>query len=136
MIEQPYNLALVILSVVIATIGAYVAIEIAQHVRDSGDRRRVLWSTGGALALGLAIWSMHFTGMEGMRTSVAISYDPRVVAASIAVAIIVSFAALALTRNLIETGPTKRAPLKKAAASLLMGSAVAGMHYTGMAAAH
>ena len=199
MIEQPYNLALVILSVVIATIGAYVAIEIAQHVRDSGDRRRVLWSTGGALALGLAIWSMHFvgmlalrlpvlvwydallifvsivaavggcaiafvifnrptvnawqlalasifmglaiasmhyTGMEGMRTSVAITYDPRVVTASIAVAIIVSFAALALTRNLIETGPTKRAPLKKAAASLLMGFAVAGMHYTGMAAAH
>ena len=199
MIEQPYNLALVVLSVVIATIGAYVAIEIAQHVRDSGDRRRVLWSTGGALALGLASWSMHFvgmlalrlpvlvwydallifvsivaavggcaiafvifnrptvnawqlalasifmglaissmhyTGMEGMRTSVAISYDPRVVAASIAIAIMVSFAALALTRNLIETGPTKRAPLKKAAASLLMGSAVAGMHYTGMAAAH
>jgi PAS domain S-box-containing protein len=199
MIEQSYNVALVILSVVVATIGAYVAIEIAQHVRASGDRRRILWSGGGALALGLGIWSMHFvgmlalrlpvlvwydallivvsivaavggcaiafiifnrpavrswqlglaaifmglaiasmhyTGMAGMQTSAHISYDPLVVAASVAVAIIVSFAALALTRNLIEATTDQRAGFKKTGASLLMGSAVAGMHYTGMAAAH
>jgi len=199
MIEKSYDFALVILSVVVATIGAYVAIELAQHVRVSGVRRRILWSTGGALALGVGIWSMHFvgmlalrlpvlvwydallifvsmvaavggcaiafiifnrptvnswllalasifmglaiasmhyTGMAGMRTSAHISYDPLVVGASIAVAIIVSFAALALTRNLIETSSKKRAWLKKAGASLLLGSAVAGMHYTGMAAQH
>jgi PAS domain S-box-containing protein len=62
-------------------------------------------------------------------------YDPVIFAASIAVAIIVSFAALALTRNLLETSSEPRAWLKKAGASLLMGFAVAGMHYTGMAAA-
>ena len=199
MIEKSYDFALVILSVVVPTIGAYVAIEIAQHVRASGDRQRILWSIGGAMALGLGIWSMHFvgmlalrlpvlvwydallivvsmvaavggcaiafiifnrptvnswllalasifmglaiasmhyTGMAGMRTSARISYDPLVVGASVAVAIIVSFAALALTRNLIETSSGKRAWLKKAGASLLLGSAVAGMHYTGMAAQH
>ncbi|HMG95301.1 MAG TPA: MHYT domain-containing protein, partial [Gemmatimonadaceae bacterium] len=199
MIEKSYDFALVILSVVVATIGAYVAIELAQYVRVSGVRRRILWSTGGALALGVGIWSMHFvgmlalrlpvlvwydallifvsivaavggcaiafiifnrptvnswllalasifmglamasmhyTGMAGMRTSAHISYDPLLVGASVAVAIIVSFAALALTRNLIETSSKKRAWLKKAGASLLLGSAVAGMHYTGMAAQH
>ena len=199
MIEKSYDFALVILSVVVPTIGAYVAIEIAQHVRASGDRQRILWSIGGAMALGLGIWSMHFvgmlalrlpvlvwydallivvsivaavggcaiafiifnrptvnswllalasifmglaiasmhyTGMAGMRTSARISYDPLVVGASVAVAIIVSFAALALTRNLIETSSGKRAWLKKAGASLLLGSAVAGMHYTGMAGQH
>jgi len=199
MIEKSYDFALVILSVVVATIGGYVAIEIAQHVRVSGVRRRILWSIGGALALGVGIWSMHFvgmlalrlpvlvwydallifvsivaavggcaiafiifnrptvnswllalasifmglaiasmhyTGMAGMRTSAHISYDPLIVGASVAVAIIVSFAALVLTRNLIETSSKKRAWLKKAAASLLLGSAVAGMHYTGMAAQH
>jgi len=199
MIEKSYDFALVILSVVVPTIGAYVAIEIAQHVRASGDRQRILWSIGGAMALGLGIWSMHFvgmlalrlpvlvwydallivvsivaavggcaiafiifnrptvnswllalasifmglaiasmhyTGMAGMRTSAHISYDPLIVGASVAVAIIVSFAALALTRNLIETSSKKRAWLKKAGASLLLGFAVAGMHYTGMAAQH
>ena len=199
MIEKSYSLALVILSVAVATVGAYVAIEIAQRVRATGGRRRFVWTCGGALAMGLGIWSMHFVGMlalhlrnaiwydavliglsivaavvgcaiafiifnrptvswwllglaslfmgsaiagmhyigmAGMRMNAHVVYDPLVVAASIAVAISVSFAALALTRNLIDTGSEPGAWLKKMGASLLMGSAVAGMHYTGMAAAH
>ncbi len=199
MIEKSYSFGLVILSVVVATTGAYVAIEIAQRVRAAGGRRRILWTCGGALAMGLGIWSMHFvgmlalhlpvlvwydallifasvvaavvgcaiafiifnratvswwllalasvfmgfaiagmhyTGMAGMRMSGHVIYDPLIVVASVGVAITVAFAALALTRNLIETGPESGAWLKKAGASLLMGFAVAGMHYTGMAAAH
>jgi PAS domain S-box-containing protein len=199
MIEKSYSLALVILSVAVATVGAYVAIEIAQRVRATGGRRRFVWTCGGALAMGLGIWSMHFVGMlalhlrvfvwydavliflsivaavvgctiafvifnrakvswwllglaslfmgsaiagmhyigmAGMRMNGHVVYDPLVVAASIAVAITVSFAALAVTRNLIDTGSEPGAWLKKMGASLLMGSAVAGMHYTGMAAAH
>ncbi|MDP9202410.1 MAG: ATP-binding protein [Gemmatimonadota bacterium] len=200
MIETSYSFGLVVLSVVVATIGAYVAVEIAQRVRAAeGRRRRILWTCGGALALGLGIWSMHFvgmlalhlpvlvwydallifvsvvaavggctiaflifnratvswwllalasvfmgsaiagmhyTGMAGIRMSGHVIYDPLIVAASVGVAITVSFAALALTRNLIETGTEPGAWIKKAGASLLMGFAVAGMHYTGMAAAH
>ena len=198
MMEKSYSLGLVILSVLVAAIGAYVAIEIAQRVRSSGRRRGLLWTCGGALAMGLAIWSMHFvgmlalhlpvaawydaplaigsagaavvgcaiaflifnrarvsgwllavasvfmgaaiagmhyTGMAGMRTGGQITYDPVIVAASIAVAVIVSFAALALTRNLLKSGSESRAPSKKIGASVLLGSAVTGMHYTGMAAA-
>jgi PAS domain S-box-containing protein len=196
MIEHSYNSALVFLSVVVATLGAYVAIEIAQRVHAAGSRRRFVWTCGGALAMGLGIWSMHFVGMlalqlpalvwydallifasivaavagcsvafiifnrasvnpwllglasvfmgsaiagmhyigmAGMRISVV--YDPRIVAASIAVAIAVSFAALGLTRNLLDTSAAPHARLKKAGASLLLGFAVTGMHYTGMAAA-
>jgi PAS domain S-box-containing protein len=198
MTEHSYSIALVILSVVVATIGAYVAIEIARRARAAEGRPRLLWTCGGALAMGLGIWSMHFvgmlalhihspvwydvlltlasagaavlgciiafsifnrptvnswlltlasifmgfaiagmhyTGMAAMRISGHILYDPLIVAASVGVAIIGSFAALALTRNLIESGSAPRAWLKKAGASLLMGFAVAGMHYTGMAAA-
>jgi PAS domain S-box-containing protein len=198
MIEKSYSFGLVVLSVVVATFGAYVAVEIAQRVRAGARRRRILWTSGGALALGLGIWSMHFVGMlalqlpvlvwydalrifasavaavvgcaiafiifnratvsswllglasvfmgcaiagmhyigmAGMRMSGHVIYDPRIVAASIGVAITVSFAALALTRNVIETESEPGAWFKKAGASLLMGFAVAGMHYTGMAAA-
>ena len=199
MIEKSYSLVLVILSIVVATLGAYVAVEIAQRVRAAEGRRRILWSYGGALAFGLGIWSVHFVGMlalhlpvlvwydallifvsivaavigctiafiifnratvrwwqltlaslfmglaiagvhyigmAGMRLSEDVVYDPLIVAASVGVAIIGSFAALALTRNLIETASEPKAWLKKAGASLVMGSAVAGMHYTAMAAAH
>lgn len=199
MIEQSYSPALVILSVLIATIGAYVAVEIAQRVRAAERRRRAFWVSGGALAMGLGIWSMHFvgmlalhlpvliwydvplllssavaaavgcaiafaifnraavqswllalasvfmgaaiagmhyTGMAAMRMSSKVTYDPLIVAASVGVAIIGSFAALALTRNLIQVKSESGASLRKSGAALLMGFAVAGMHYTGMAAAH
>jgi PAS domain S-box-containing protein len=78
---------------------------------------------------------MHYIGMAGMRMSSHVAYDAYIVAASVAVAIIVSFVALTLIRNLLETHSQPRAWLKKISASLLMGFAVAGMHYTGMAAA-
>jgi PAS domain S-box-containing protein len=199
MTAHSYSLALVVLSVVVATLGAYVAVEIAQRIRAVGTRRRILWTGGGALALGLGIWSMHFVGMlalqipvlvwydallifasvlaavagcaiafiifnratvrwwllvpasvfmgsaiagmhyigmASIRMSGQMIYDPLIVAASVGVAIIVSFAALALTRNLIETASESGGWLKKAGASLLLGSAIAGMHYTGMAAAN
>jgi len=199
MIDKSYSFALVILSVAVATLAGYVAVEIAQRVRAAEGRRRALWICSGALALGLGIWSMHFVGMlalqlpvliwydallifasivaaivgcaiafiifnratvnwwllalasvfmgsaiagmhyigmAGMRMSVDVSYDPLIVGASVAVAITVSFAALSLTRSLIETGSERRAWLKKAGAPLLLGFAVAGMHYTGMAAAN
>jgi PAS domain S-box-containing protein len=197
MMEKTYSLGLVILSVVVATIGAYVAIEIAQRVRTSGPRRRILWTYGGALAMGLGIWSMHFvgmlalklpvpvwyealftagsvvaavagcaiaffifnratvggwllgvasvfmgaaiagmhyTGMAGTRMGGQIVYDPIIVAASVAIAVALSFAALALTRYLLRPGSERGAPLRKTGAALLLGSAVAVMHYTGMAA--
>jgi len=198
MIQQSYSVGLVLFSIVVATLGAYVAVEIAQRVRADHGRRRILWTCGGALSLGLGIWSMHFVGMlalqlpvliwydalfiflsavaavvgcaiafiifnratvsrwllvlasifmglaiagmhyigmAGMRMNAYVSYDPLIVAASLGVAILFSFAALALTRNLIDTPVMPRAWLKKAGASLLLGFAVAGMHYTGMAAA-
>jgi PAS domain S-box-containing protein len=198
MIQQSYSLGLVIFSVVVAALGAYVAVEIAQRVRVAHGRRRLFWTGGGALALGLGIWSMHFVGMlalqlpvlvwydalfiflsvvaavvggaiafiifnrgtvswwllalasifmgfaiggmhyigmAGMRMSAYVIYDPLIVAASVGIAVIFSFAALALTRSLIDTPLMPRAWLNKAGASLLLGFAVAGMHYTGMAAA-
>jgi PAS domain S-box-containing protein len=51
--------------------------------------------------------------------------------------VIASFAALALTRGLISADESRpSAPLKKLGASALLGLAISGMHYTGMAAAH
>src|SRR5207253_10949708 len=72
----------------------------------------------------------------GMRMSGQVIYDPVLVAVSVAVAIVLSFAALALTRKLIDAGSTPGAWTRKAGASLLLGLAVTGMHYTAMAGAN
>jgi PAS domain S-box-containing protein len=126
-----YDALLIFISIVAAVGGCAIAFIIFNRARASS-----LLVALASIFMGLAIASMHYTGMAGMRVSAGLTYDPVIVGASVAVAIIVSFAALALTRNMINTQSEQRTWVKKVAASLLMGLAVAGMHYTGMAAAH
>lgn len=102
------------------------------HVRHGAVRRRQLaWS---AVLMGLGINAMHYTGMAGMRMDPAIEYTPWLFALSVAIAILASALALQLGLRLHGDGRSRGAV--QAAASVIMGAAIAGMHYTGMAAAH
>ena len=87
MIDKSYSLGLVILSVAVATIGAYVAVEIAHRVRTA-ERRRLVWICGGALAMGLGIWSMHFVGMLALHLPVLVWYDAFLTFASAGAAVV------------------------------------------------
>lgn len=95
-------------------------------VGRKGAGRHAEWVAGPLMGLGIAL--MHYTGMAAMRMPGHITYDPLLVAASIAIAVVASTTALwlAFRRNTVA---------EKLAAALVMGLAVAGMHYTGMAAA-
>ncbi|CAO3419305.1 hybrid sensor histidine kinase/response regulator [Azospirillum doebereinerae] len=77
---------------------------------------------------GLGIVGMHYVGMAGLRMEARLSYDTALVAASVAIAIAASTAALWLAFR------TTR-PLERAAGAVLLGLGVVAMHYTGMAAA-
>src|SRR5205814_10013695 len=55
MIAKSYNVPLVVLSIVVAMLGTYAAVEIAQRVRATEGRRRERWIYSGALAMGLGI---------------------------------------------------------------------------------
>ncbi|KMO35079.1 histidine kinase [Methylobacterium variabile] len=78
--------------------------------------------------MGLGVAAMHYTGMAAMRVPGNLAYDPAIVAASVAIAVTAATAALWLTFR-------RNTPWQKLAAAGVMGLAVAGMHYTGMAAA-
>jgi diguanylate cyclase (GGDEF)-like protein len=84
--------------------------------------------------MGLGIASMHYTGMAAMQTAPPIQYDPLLFAASIAIAIGASLAALWIAFTL-RTDSVWMIYAKYAAA-VVMGIAIAGMHYTAMAAAN
>jgi hypothetical protein len=58
-----YNRALVALSVVIAILSSYAALDLAGRVTSTRGRARYLWLSGGATAMGIGIWSMHYLGM-------------------------------------------------------------------------
>ncbi len=90
-----------------------------------GSRPISLSIAGSAMGLGVA--SMHYTGMAAMRMHADIRYDWALVGLSIAIAVAAATAALWLVANL----RTLHTRLYGAAA---MAVAVAGMHYTAMAA--
>ncbi len=88
---------------------------------------------GGGVILGLAIASMHYTGMEGMLITLNIRYLPSLFLLSIIIAILASEAAiwLALKSNKVIMRHRNR---MKFCSAIIMGIAICGMHYTGMAA--
>jgi NO-binding membrane sensor protein with MHYT domain/two-component sensor histidine kinase len=89
---------------------------------------------GGGLLMGMAIISMHYTGMAAMRMDPPIQYRLPLFGLSILIAVAASMVALRSTFRLrIETIAT--AFWKKVGGALVMGTAIYGMHYAGMAAA-
>ena len=82
--------------------------------------------------MGGGIAAMHYIGMAAMRCSAVIIYDPRIITLSIAVAIIVSFVALRLAFGVRDE---KQVTRRKIISTLVMGSAIPLMHYSGMWAA-
>jgi NO-binding membrane sensor protein with MHYT domain len=81
----------------------------------------------GGLVTGIGVAMMHYLGMAAMRMPGRITYDAGLVAVSVLIAIIAATAALWAATTLHGVGHTL-------IASLIMGIAVSGMHYTGMAA--
>jgi NO-binding membrane sensor protein with MHYT domain len=81
----------------------------------------------GGLVTGIGVAVMHYTGMAAMRMPGRITYSPGLLALSAVIAIVAATAALWAALEL-------RGVLTTLVASLIMGVAVSGMHYTGMAA--
>ena len=82
--------------------------------------------TAGA-AMGAGICAMHYVGMAALRSAVALSYRPDLVALSLVIAVAASTVGLFVARQ-------QRAPAARLLAAGVLGVAVAGMHYIGMAA--
>ena len=88
----------------------------------------------GSVSMGAGICAMHYTGMAALVLAPGIQWDWTLVAASAAVATGAAAAALCIFFWLRRL-PRHWARWGQGVAALVMGAAVAGMHYTGMAAA-
>jgi PAS domain S-box-containing protein len=123
-----FDPALVILSYIIAALASYAALSLASHQRSSSAALRHYWLIGGATAMGLGIWSMHFVGMLAFHMPIETNYDLKDTALSLLIAVAVSgFALNTVNRDHLSV---KRLTFSAATA----GAGIAGMHYTGMAA--
>lgn len=185
-----HHSAYVLLSLLVAVLGSWTALDLFRRVRTHVGRARRVWLATAAVAMGSSIWSMHFiamlgfdpgspvrydvpltmlslglailatggaffaaagdgasqrrivvagtfmgagiclmhyVGMAALRTAISLGYDYRLVALSFVVAVVASTAAL------FAAGRERSMPWR-AAAAVMLGGAIVGMHYTAMAA--
>ncbi|KAF0813108.1 putative signaling protein [Andreprevotia sp. IGB-42] len=121
-----YSRSLVILSIMVAVLASYVALDLARRVTSSGPRAARWWWASGSVAMGTGIWSMHFVGMMAFSLPVAIGYDPLTTGWSWLAAVAVSGIAL----QIASRPQLRRTHLLVGA--LAMGAGICAMHYTGM----
>ena len=119
---------LVALSVIIAILAAYAALDLAGRVTAARGTGRFVWLSGGALAMGMGIWAMHYVGMLAYSLPVPVSYDWPTVLASFFAAV------LAAAVSLYIASREELGALAIAIGGSVMGAAVASMHYIGMEA--
>ncbi|MDT0465621.1 MHYT domain-containing protein [Streptomyces gibsoniae] len=117
-----YDKAITFASLAVAIVMVGVGVFIVGYRGATG----VALFTGGTIT-GLGIASMHYLGMAGMRLNGMLEYNTVTVAASVVIAVVAATAALWAAGQI-------RGFLWSIGASLVMGLAVTGMHYTGMAA--
>ncbi|WP_338767323.1 MHYT domain-containing protein [Massilia sp. METH4] len=125
-----YEPVITALSLLPGLAASAVALSIAR--RDRLSRGGLL--LGGVL-VGAGIGAMHYSGMAAMETALTLYYDPLMFALSIVVAVVLATLALGVRFGLRERARHLSARKRLAISAVVMGCAIAGMHYTGMAAA-
>jgi diguanylate cyclase (GGDEF)-like protein len=128
-IRLGYDFKITAGSLGIAVLVSFFALRVITSKRLTA--RRLVASS---VLMGAGIAAMHYTGDAAMRMQPAIVYDPRLFAASIAIAVIASGAALWIAYTLSDANQTN-VLVKRMGSALVMGIAITGMHYTGNAAA-
>ncbi|WP_288754391.1 EAL domain-containing protein [uncultured Pseudomonas sp.] len=128
MLTASYSSSLVLISLCVAILASYTALDLAGRIATARGYAASLWMIGGALAMGTGIWSMHFVGMLALQLPVELGYDLTLTACSLLIAVLSSGFALWLVSQ--PSLPF----LQLALGALIMGAGIASMHYTGMAA--
>ncbi len=123
-----FDYRLVVLSVLIAILASYAALDLAGRVTSAQGKVRLFWLNGGAVAMGFGIWSMHYIGMLAFRLPIPVQYDWPTVLLSLVAAIVASGIALFVVSR------QEMGVIRAVLGSIYMGSGIAAMHYTGMAA--
>ena len=128
MLTATYDPSLVICSIFIAAIASYSALALTERIVAAHGVTRHFWLCGGAIALGLGIWSMHFVGMLAFRLPIQLDYNANTTGISLLIAIGSAYFALWTVQR------TQMSWRHLLMGALPLGSGVAAMHYVGMAA--
>jgi len=128
MLTGTYSPALVLISLFVAILASYTALDLTGRIATTRGRAALLWMAGGALAMGIGVWSMHFIGMLAFSLPIDLGYDAGITVLSLLISVLSCGFALWLVSQ-----PSLPA-WQLAFGALVMGAGISAMHYTGMAA--
>lgn len=123
-----YDLLLTVVSIVPGIAASAVALTLLSRNEISAKQLMM-----GGLIVGIGIATMHYSGMAAMRTQSPHQYSPIWFAISLVVGVALATLALWIRFGLNRTS-IKHDTLRKTLAALIMGGAIAGMHYIAMLA--
>jgi PAS domain S-box-containing protein len=123
-----YDHAEVARSVLIAIAASYAALDLAGRITAARGWARAAWLIGGAVAMGIGIWAMHFKGLLAFHLPISVDYYWPTVLMSLVIAVLASAFALYIASR------HQMGALQASAGSVIMGGGIAAMHYVGMAA--
>lgn len=128
MLIGSYSPTLVIISLCVAILASYTALDLTGRIATAKGRAVHLWTAGGAVAMGIGIWSMHFIGMLAFKLPIDLGYDGAITLLSLLIGVLSSGFALWLVSQ------PQLPAWQLAFGALVMGAGISAMHYTGMAA--
>ena len=119
---------IVCLSVLASVLAVYVALDLTGRVAASGGTVRSAWILAGALATGVGMWTMHFTGMLALRLPVTVRYTANGMLLALAIAVGASIVSLRVA------GTRASVSLPVMLAGGLLGLGMGAMHVVAMGA--
>jgi NO-binding membrane sensor protein with MHYT domain len=123
-----YDPYLVALSILVATLASYTALDLGGRVAAARGLARRMWLAAAAITMGGGIWSMHFIAMLAFTMPTPMSYDIGLTTLSLVVAMFVTGGGFVVISR--HSGSPPRLILS----GFFMGLGIAAMHYIGMAA--
>src|ERR1700722_7653961 len=123
-----YDPFLVALSILVACVASYTALDLSGHVGPARGLARRAWLVAAAITMGGGIWSMHFVAMLAFMMPIPMSYDIGLTTLSLMAAIFVTGGSFYVISRASASAP------HLVFSGIFMGLGIVAMHYTGMAA--
>ncbi len=126
-VTQQHDLRLVLLAACICVLACFTTLSLVARGQAARNASWI-WLTAAAAVFGCGVWSLHFVAMLAFMPGMPIAYEIRTTASSAVIAVIGTLTGLLVWRL------TPSRWLGAALGGALLGLAVVGMHYCGVAA--
>ncbi len=123
-VVEQHDLRFVVLAALICLFASFTTTNLIERARQPGSTRVPAWLFVAAVVFGSGVWTTHFVAELAYTPGIPVSYDIGLTAWSLAIALVVSYLGLAVTFRYRRWG----------VGGAIVGLAVGGMHYVGMAA--